>query len=399
MSRSPEECLEKLESQIEQLSGGDRTGLLESLKALRLALLPAPPCIPSVDGLKLDGLLGRSGAILNLLQTIVAVAPSNLSILLEGETGTGKEMFARTIHNNSGRDKFVAVNCGAFPSGLIESELFGHVKGAFTGASSDRKGKFEEAHDGTIFLDEIGELEPFAQVKLLRVLESGEIQRVGSDQPKRVNVRVIAATNRDLDEMVRQGKFREDLFYRINMCPLYLPALRERREDIPALFDHFLRAHCRDLEKPIPPLDEELRHFLFHIYDYRGNIRELRNICQFIACVASSRPLQRSDLPIRVGGDLLSSPPTLTPVMLPRSTRTALAEKGTTSSGVISADSGTGSIRGRTAILRQAEQSYWVALLKKHKGSIQKIAEETNLSPSRIYQILERCRLKPKDYR
>jgi transcriptional regulator with GAF, ATPase, and Fis domain len=406
MSESKQSAAESLDALRRRISAlndaGERSGLMIELEKLTAAMdlngsseqVFSPP---SIDGLKLDGLLGNSGALGNLLQTIATVAPTNLAILLEGETGTGKEKFAQTIHNNSGRSKFVAVNCGAFPTGLIESELFGHVKGAFTGASSDRKGKFEEAHEGTIFLDEIGELEPFAQVKLLRVLELGEIQRVGSDQARKVNVRIIAATNRDLDEMVQQGKFREDLFYRINMCPLTLPPLRERRSDIPALFDHFLKHFCAELKKPRPLVDEELRHFLFNIYDYHGNIRELRNICQYIACVGGTREIQRVDLPLRVSGDPLARvPDNPLPLAIPKGTRTQLIDKSTGTGFSTGRETGT---RGRTAILRQAEQSYWVGMLKKHKGSIQKISEETGLSPSRIYQILERCRLKPKDFR
>lgn len=409
MARNPEidTSLDALRQRINALPQTDRESLGEELSRLETALnsngsngsaAVSNAAAESVPNLKLEGIHGCSGAIQGILRTISTVAASNLSILLEGETGTGKEMFARIIHINSGRTRFVAVNCGAFPSGLIESELFGHIKGAFTGASADRKGKFEEAHEGTIFLDEIGELEPFAQVKLLRVLETGELQRVGSDQPRKVNVRVIAATNRDLDEMVRQGKFREDLYYRINMCPLYLPALRERRDDIPAIFDFFLNLYSKEMSKPQPILDEELRHFLFHIYDFRGNIRELRNICQFMACVGGKQALQRTDLPLRVGGDPLSSAPTPVAMNLPmKSTRTTAALEKATSTAIAGApDTG---VRGRTAILRHAEQHYWVSLLKKHKGSIQKIADETNLSPSRIYQILERCKLKPKDYR
>lgn len=404
MARNPEidSCLESIRQRVSALPESERDSLREELTRLESALNSngAAPvsnaAAESVPNLKLEGIHGCSGAIQGILRTISTVAASNLSILLEGETGTGKEMFAKIIHNNSGRTRFVAVNCGAFPSGLIESELFGHVKGAFTGASSDRKGKFEEAHEGTIFLDEIGELEPFAQVKLLRVLETGELQRVGSDQPRKVNVRVVAATNRDLDDMVRHGKFREDLYYRINMCPLYLPALRERRDDIPAIFDFFLNLYSKEMNKPQPVMDEELRHFLFHIYDFRGNIRELRNICQFMACVGGAQALQRTDLPLRVGGDPLSSGPAPTPIMMSKVTRTTMVDKATSTAIAAAPEGG---VRGRTAILRHAEQHYWVSLLKKHKGSIQKIADETNLSPSRIYQILERCKLKPKDYR
>ncbi|MEI6987594.1 MAG: sigma-54 factor interaction domain-containing protein, partial [Rhodospirillaceae bacterium] len=165
------------------------------------------------SGLALEGVLGSNPQILETLDRIARIAPTQLTVLLEGETGSGKELFARIIHINSRRTNFVPVNCGALPCGVIESELFGHVKGAFTGATADRKGRFEEAHGGTIFLDEIGELEPTAQVKLLRTLDVGEIQRVGSDKVQRVEVRVIAATNRNLEAMVAERTFREDLYF------------------------------------------------------------------------------------------------------------------------------------------------------------------------------------------
>ena len=349
------------------------------------------------DDLILEGIIGASPAITHILKVIAGVAPSNLTVLLEGETGTGKELFARIIHLNSRRSKFVAVNCGAFPPELIESELFGHVKGAFTGATSDRKGKFEEATDGTIFLDEIGDLEPFAQVKLLRVLEVGEIQRVGTDQPRSVNVRVIAATNRNLDEMVRQGTFREDLFYRINMSPLYLPPLRERRDEIAILLEYFLEEACAKQGKPIPKIDSELRHFLYNIYDFRGNIRELKNIAQFMACIAGAeRPVARVDLPLRVAGaprpaapdeqSVLGSGESKAPPELIQQGDAALPAAGQVGVG------------NRTRILHKAEEDYWVHILKKHRGNIQRICTETKLSRSRIYQILEKCKLKAKSF-
>ncbi|HYG76668.1 MAG TPA: sigma 54-interacting transcriptional regulator, partial [Planctomycetota bacterium] len=352
--------------EIATLSQRERDILFQELDILRSAFIdvsssqyrtdsesPRPPeqSYSLKDELVIEGIIGSSPAIQQCLKLIASIAPSSLAVLLEGETGTGKELFARIIHQNSRRSKFVAVNCGAFPSGVIESELFGHVKGAFTGATSDRKGKFEEAHDGTIFLDEIGELEPFAQVKLLRVLEVGEIQRVGSDQTRKVNVRVIAATNRNLENMVRQGKFREDLFYRINMCPLYLPPLRERRDEIPILLEYFLEEACAKQNKPIPKIDPELRHFLHSIYDFSGNIRELKNLAQYMACIGhSERPIMRSDLPLRLRGD--APPPS-----------SDLRDGGEAQS--------------RTTILRKAELNYWVDLLKQHKGNIKTLCDQT----------------------
>lgn len=396
---------------IASLGQVERDGIFRELDRLRSAFIDltssqyrtsslAAPCVGTApnmprplaersfswkNDLIIEGIIGNSAAVSKLLAVIANVAPASLAILLEGETGTGKELFARIIHLNSRRSKFVAVNCGAFPPGVIESELFGHIKGAFTGATSDRKGKFEEANDGTIFLDEISELEPLAQVKLLRVLEVGEIQRVGSDQTHQVNVRVIAATNRNLEEMVRLGKFREDLLYRVNMCPLYLPPLRERRDEIPILLEYFLEEAGAKQNKPVPRVDAELLHFLHHIYDFRGNIRELKNIAQFMACVAGERPVQRGDLPLRVAGETRSEEPPA-----------AAAPPGQAPAPV---EGVTSAAKGRTAILRKAEESYWVDLLRKHHGNIRRVCEETRLSPSRVYQILEKCKLRPKAFR
>ncbi len=325
------------------------------------------------EGLKVEGIIGNHPQIREILAILYHVAPSDLTVLLEGETGTGKELFARIVHLNSERTKFIAVNCGAFPPGVIESELFGHQRGAFTGASADRKGKFEEADGGTIFLDEIGELEPLAQVKLLRALEQGEIQRVGSDKLIHVNVRVIAATNRNLEKMVEKGEFREDLLYRINVCPLVLPPLRQRRDEIEILLEYFLREACGKMKKNLPLLDEGLKDFLFKVYDFPGNIRELKNIAQFIACMGQNRMVRLSDLPSRFRR------------------------------GVVSLSSDTNIIvkdqSHRDAVMRDAEKAYWTRLLRKHKGNIRKLCADTELSKSRIYQILDGLSLKPAAFR
>lgn len=325
------------------------------------------------DDLIIEGIIGNSPVVQQILRIICSVAPSTLTVLLGGETGTGKELFARIIHLNSGRQTFVAVNCGAFPGGLIESELFGHVKGAFTGATSDRKGKFEEASSGTIFLDEIGELEPYAQVRLLRVLETGELQRVGTEKVRKVDVRVIAATNRNLEQMVQQGTFREDLFYRLNTCPLQLPPLRERRDEIEILLQYFMEEACAKQNKPVPQLDPELRHFLAAIYEFQGNIRELKNIAQFMACIGTpDRLIEIGDLPARYQG------------------KTEVPEGG--------AANGNGPAHRRLMRL-EAEKVYWVKLLQKHKGDLRKICAETNLSRSRVYQVLDECKLRPNAFR
>jgi two-component system response regulator PilR (NtrC family) len=226
------------------------------------------------------GLVGRSPAMRQLCQLLETVAPTNSTILIQGETGTGKELVARAIHQNSPRkqQRFVALNCSAIPETLLEAELFGHVRGAFTGAVSARQGRFEQAHRGTLLLDEVGTMSPSLQAKLLRVLQERAFERVGDSQPVRVDVRVIAATNSDLGRMVRDGAFREDLFYRLNVIPLRLPPLRERREDIPMLVQHFLDRIGRDQSPPrlgVGVSQEAMR--LLMAYSWPGNVRQLEN--------------------------------------------------------------------------------------------------------------------------
>ena len=234
-----------------------------------------------------EGVFGDNPKLLEALEIAEKAAPTSLPVLIDGESGTGKELMAKVIHANGDRaDRpFVSVNCGAIPDNLLESELFGHCKGAFTGAVSDRKGKFESAHTGTIFLDEIGELPLAGQVKLLRVLESHEIQRVGSDQTSRVDTRVVAATNRNLRKLSEEGRFREDLFYRLGVIHLTLPPLRERKDEIPLLFEFFSDEAAEVLKRRPIEMSRRLRAFLL-AYAYPGNIRELRNIFYRLSCLA-----------------------------------------------------------------------------------------------------------------
>lgn len=245
------------------------------------------------------GIIGRDPKLLMALSKAVQVAPTDLSILIMGESGVGKDVFSRLIHDNSsrryGKHGLVSVNCGAIPEGTIESELFGHVKGAFTGADKDRKGYFEEADGGTIFLDEIGELPLSVQVKLLRVLENGEIIPVGSSSARKVDVRVVAATNVDLMEAVRNGHFREDLYYRINQISITIPPLRERREDIPLLFRKFSSDVAEKYKMSPIFLTDDGKDYIMH-YPWYGNVRELRNITEQIAVVETSRSISRQIL-------------------------------------------------------------------------------------------------------
>ena len=234
-----------------------------------------------------EGIFGDNPKLLAALEIAEKAAPTDLPVLIDGESGTGKELMAKVIHANGARaDRpYISVNCGAIPDNLLESELFGHRRGAFTGASNDRKGKFESAHTGTIFLDEIGELPLSGQVKLLRVLESHEIQRVGSDEPISVDTRIVAATNKNLRQLSEQGLFREDLFYRLSVIHLTLPALRERRDEIPLLLAYFGDEAAGALKRRPLKTTPKLRDFLL-TYAYPGNIRELRNLVYRLSCLA-----------------------------------------------------------------------------------------------------------------
>ena len=247
------------------------------------------------------GIIGNDPKLLLALNKAIQVAPTDLSILVTGESGVGKDIFSRIIHENSLRKHIkqgkglISVNCGAIPEGTIESELFGHVKGAFTGAEKNRKGYFEEANGGTIFLDEVGELPLATQVKLLRVLENGEIIPVGSSTAIKVNVRIVAATNIDLVAAVRNGHFREDLYYRLQQISIYIPPLRERREDIPLLFRKFSSDVAEKYHMPPIILTEDARDYLMH-YPWYGNIRELKNVTEQVAVVETERNITRSIL-------------------------------------------------------------------------------------------------------
>ncbi|MGQ1889170.1 sigma-54 interaction domain-containing protein [Thermophagus sp. OGC60D27] len=243
------------------------------------------------------GIIGNSEALNRAIDVAVQVAPTDLSVLITGESGTGKEVFPQIIHQHSARKHgtYVAVNCGAIPEGTIDSELFGHEKGAFTGAYSDRKGYFEEANEGTIFLDEIGELPLATQVRLLRVLETGEFMRVGSSRIQKTNVRVVAATNVNLEKAIKEGKFREDLFYRLNSVPIKIPPLRERVEDIYLLFRKFASDFADRYRMPAVKLDSGAREILER-YRWPGNIRQLKNITEQISIIEQERVLTAGDL-------------------------------------------------------------------------------------------------------
>jgi len=254
------------------------------------------------------GIVGGSPKMRRVFEVAATVSRSSASVLLTGESGTGKELIARSIHFNGARKSgpFVVLNCGALPEGVLESELFGHEKGAFTGAVRQRKGRFELSHSGTLFIDEVGELSPTSQVRLLRVLQEREFERVGGDETIRVDVRIIAATNKELREEVRAGRFREDLFYRLNVVEIPVPPLRERREDIEPLAHFFLKRYGREMGKAVAgvsPLAVEI----LRRYEWPGNVRELENAMERAVVLCRGDVVQPADLPIDIGGEQRSA--------------------------------------------------------------------------------------------
>ena len=243
-------------------------------------------------------IIGQSPSMKKIFRIVEKVAVSNTTIMLNGETGTGKGVIARAIHECSPRRSkpFIQINCGATPEGLLESEFFGYRRGAFTGAFSDKQGKFEMANGGTIFLDEIGDMSADLQVKVLRVLEEGEFERIGGHETIKADARFIAATHRDLEEEVQKGRFREDLFYRLHVIPILLPSLRERKVDIPVLLTHFLEEFAHKNHKPVTPVAPEALQMMVN-HPWRGNVRELRNLVERIVVLKDGETLVPEDLP------------------------------------------------------------------------------------------------------
>jgi DNA-binding NtrC family response regulator len=287
----------------------------ESLTAMAIDARPsstphAPATAdPATLALTLPGVLGDSAGMREVVRTTRQVAPSRACVLIVGETGTGKELIARAIHDLSPRSTgpYIRVNCGALTESLLESELFGHVKGSFTGAVDNRTGRFEAAHTGSIFLDEINSTSPKLQVKLLRVLQEGEFERVGDNNTKKVDTRIIAATNRDLLDEIDSGRFREDLYYRLNVVPIYLPPLRDRREDVETLVLYFLKRYGeqnkREMRKVHPEAMRRLRE-----HDWPGNVRELQNYVERAVILGSGPELTVEHLPPQLRGETAPRP-------------------------------------------------------------------------------------------
>ena len=328
-----------------------------------------------------EGVFGESPKLLEALEIGEKAAPTDLPVLIDGESGTGKELMAKVIHANGSRsDKpYVSVNCGAIPENLIESELFGHKRGAFTGAASDRSGKFEAADTGTIFLDEIGELPLQGQVKLLRVLQSQEIQRVGSDQAIDVDTRIVAATNKDLLKMSQEGLFREDLYYRLSVIHLTLPPLRERQDEIPLLIEYFSDEAAEKLNRQPLRFSRRLRTFLLK-YAYPGNIRELRNLIYRISCLADATA-DYEHLPETVRPDVSKQKSEATG-------RSELFDLDKASLPDI-----------KKAASDEAEKEFIEYGLQQVGGKVAELARQINMNRSHLQTLLKKHGIRSKDYR
>lgn len=329
-----------------------------------------------------EGTFGDNPELLEALEIAEKAAPTDLPVLIDGESGTGKELMAKVIHANGARaDRpYISVNCGAIPDNLLESELFGHRKGAFTGASADRKGKFESAHGGTIFLDEIGELPLPGQVKLLRVLESREIQRVGSDQAISVDARIVAATNKNLRRLSAEGKFREDLFYRLSVIHLTLPPLRQRRDEIPLLLAYYGDEAAERLKRRPVKLAFDLRQFLLN-YAFPGNVRELRNIMYRVSCLAG----ETADLK-HLPEDIRPEP--FSPQM--PATSSAARSPGLGPGGLVAA---------KRAASDEAEKAYLERGLQEVGGTVAELARRYEMNRSHLQTLLKKHGIRAKGFR
>ena len=328
-------------------------------------------------------IVGQSPALNRVLDAVRRAAPTNATVLLLGESGVGKELVARTIHRNSPRagQRFVQVNCAAIPEELIESELFGHEKGSFTGATEKQTGKFEQADRGTIFLDEIGDMSPKTQAKVLRVLQEQEVERLGSARTIKVDVRVIAATNKNLEEAISRGEFREDLFFRLNVIPIIVPPLRERKEDIPALVQHFAKRGSDEHNLKAKRVDASALEALQR-YRWRGNIRELRNTVERLLIMTPGDVVRSVDLPPELRGESSAASPVATAgADVPQSS----------AGGGLSAPMGLATLR---EFKDASERAFLVQKLRDHDWNISKTAEVIDTPRSNLYKKLEHYGIK-----
>jgi transcriptional regulator with GAF, ATPase, and Fis domain len=362
----------QLVAEVAELAGlalqraAERTAFERRSKALETDLLAQ---------FDFTGIIARDPTMLRLLRTVAQVAKAKAAILVRGESGTGKELIARALHLNSDRHRgpFVALHCAALPASMFESELFGHVRGGFTGADRDRKGRIASADEGTLFLDEVGELPLDVQAKLLRALQFGELQRVGSDKVERVDVRVVAATHRDLAQMVSKGAFREDLYYRLRVVELELPPLRSRRSDIALLANHFLHTHPGAAHK-------ELSRAVvgrLEAYDWPGNVRELANVMERCALLSSADVIDSSDLPMELGGGDGAS------ALRPPSSPAADSNEPIAFRSLRLADLEA----ERQRVVAEVEGRFARKLFALHDGSLQRAAEHSGLSRDELRRL------------
>jgi two-component system nitrogen regulation response regulator NtrX len=338
-------------------------------------------------------IVGQSPSLKKVLDAVKRAAPTNATVMLLGESGVGKELVARTIHRNSARNgqRFVQVNCAAIPEELIESELFGHEKGSFTGATEKQIGKFEQADRGTIFLDEVGDMSPKTQAKVLRVLQEQEVERLGSARTTKVDVRVISATNKNLEEAIQNGEFREDLFFRLNVIPMVVPPLRERREDIPALVQHFAKRLSDEHNLKPRKFDASAMEVL-QKHRWRGNIRELRNAVERLLIMAPNDIIRAEDLPREYSAAAsVAMPSVVSSVATSSGPQSPRGDDGP-SSGI-----GAETVTAAPGTLREfkdaAERAYLVQKLRENAWNISKTAEVIDTPRSNLYKKLEQYRI------
>lgn len=317
-----------------------------------------------------ESIVGNHPKMMEVLSLICKVADTDATVFIYGDSGTGKELVAKALHYNSSRREcpFLAINCSALPENLLESELFGHVKGAFTGAVENKQGKFEAAQGGTVFLDEIGDMSPTLQVKLLRILQEGEFSSLGSVETKTCQVRVISATNQDPKKLIEEGRLREDLYYRLNIVPIVLPPLRERREDIPLLIDHFLKVYESEANRKAPGLSEQARSSLLH-YSYPGNVRELENIIKRAVILSSGETIELTDLPqeIQVAVGL-------------EDTKLSFKE-------------------AKKEVVEKFERDYIVQKLRDYNGNLSRAAEASGMHLKNFYEKVSKYQIDVEKYR
>jgi DNA-binding NtrC family response regulator len=331
-----------------------------------------------IDAYRFENIIGKSAAMQRVFDTIRKVADTDLTVLIRGASGTGKELVANAIHYNSPRraKPLVTVNCAAFSRELVESELFGHEKGAFTGATTTREGKFEIAHEGTLFLDEIGDMGIETQAKILRVLQEREFERVGGNRTIKVDVRVLAATNQDLEAKVTDGRFREDLYYRLNVVPIVLPSLRERVEDLPLLIEHFLTTSAARLKRAPKPLDAAA-HRALCAHEWKGNVRELEHAIEQAIVLASGPEIRVADLPAAVRG--AAAPPAAMDV--------ADGDRPVTFKDA------------KQQLIERFERQFIAEALERHRGNVSRTAEELGMYRQHLQVKLSEYGIDPEPYR